>query len=88
MVLVMFGCGNMFLSEFKQRLHDLYIQEWRIKVDETSQHRLYKHMKENFEFEPYLHMINKGVRVSVTKIRLSSHLFLIERGSAGGKPEG
>jgi hypothetical protein len=69
-----------FLSEFKQRLHDLYIQEWRIKIDETSQHRLYKHIKENFEFEPYLHMINKGVRVSVTKIRLSSHLFLIERG--------
>ena len=26
-----------FLSEFKQRLHDLYIQEWRIKVDETNE---------------------------------------------------
>jgi len=74
-----------FLSEFKQRLHDLYIQEWRTKVEETSQHRLYKHIKENFEFEPYLHMIIKGVRVSVTKIRLSSHLFCSRE--AGGQPE-
>ena len=39
-----------------------------------------KHVKEKFEFEQYLNMPNKMFRIAITKVRMSSHIFLIERG--------
>ena len=71
---------NKFLREIKQRMNDMYLQEWLGKVNETSNGRLYKHIKEKFEFEKYLKMPNKTLRNAITKVRLSSHLYLIERG--------
>ena len=44
---------------------------------------LYKHVKLDFGFESYLCMYNSSLRVSITRLRLSSHLFLIERGRWG-----
>ena len=41
--------------------------------------RLYKSIKTNFEFENYL-LLPKFLRISISKIRLSSHVFFIERG--------
>ena len=32
-------------------MYDMYLQEWLGKVNETSDGRLYKHVKEKFEFE-------------------------------------
>ena len=72
-----------FVNVFKQRVHDVYLQEWRAEVDETSNLRLYKHVKLDFGFESYLCMYNSSLRVSITRLRLSSHLFLIERGRWG-----
>ena len=74
-----------FLSSFRQRLYDVYKQEWRTKVDETSQYRLFKHIKQEFGFEVYLNTFNKGIRINISKLRLSSHLFLIERGRWGNR---
>ena len=54
-------------------------------MNETSSNRLYKHIKENFIFEPYLNLINKAKRIHISKVRLSSHLFLVERGRWGTK---
>ena len=69
-----------FLTIMKQRMYDMYLQEWLGKVNETSDGRLYKHVKEKFEFEQYLNMPNKMFRIAITKVRMSSHIFLIERG--------
>ena len=73
-----------FLTMFKQRLQDMYMQDWRGEVSITSDHRLYKHVKDTFSFETYLNL-NKFLRNAITKIRLSSHLFLIERGRWGAR---
>ena len=74
------GNDRLFLSQFRQRLYDVYKQEWRIQISETSQHRLYMHIKQDFCFESYLSIVNKELRIHISKLRLSSHLFLVERG--------
>ena len=68
-----------FLRTFSQRIHDIYLQNWSAEVMDTSENRLFKHIKQNFCLESYLNMSNKGLRVAITKIRLSSHVFMIER---------
>ena len=77
------GNANVFLSLFKQRVHDMFLQGWREDVTNTSSLRLFKHIKTEFKFEEYLNLDNKSYRIAITKIRLSSHLFLIERGRWG-----
>ena len=77
------GDEKVFISMFIQRQKDMYHQKWRAEVNETSSGRLYKHIKEDFHFENYLNLNVKGWRVALTKVRLSSHLFLIERGRWG-----
>ena len=74
---------NYFLSQFKRRLTDMYLQEWHTQVEITSDNRLYKHIKSKFKIENYLKINNKSLRTSISKIRLSSHSFNIERGRWG-----
>ena len=72
-----------FLTSFKKRLIDIYLQLWTSQVHLTSDNRLYKHIKSEFVFESYLHINNRALRTALTKIRLSSHIFYIERGRWG-----
>ena len=44
------------------------------------------HLKQDFGFEKYLHIYKKAHIVAITKIRLSSHLFYIEKGRWGARP--
>ena len=71
---------NHFLRIFRKKLQDTFLQEWLGKVDTTSNGRIFKHLKHTFSYEPYLDMPNKYYRMAITKIRLSSHLFFVERG--------
>ena len=57
----------------------MYIQEWNDRVSNTTDGRLYKMIKDTFEFENYLHL-PKHLRNAISKIRMSSHIFFIERG--------
>ena len=50
---------------------------------ETSGHRLYKHIKTHFGYEAYLNFCALSTRVSLTRLRLSSHSFYVERGRWG-----
>ena len=77
------GNEKIFLEIFKERIYDIYRQNWRMDLDNTSDGRLYKYIKEEFEFEVYLNINNSSLRIATSKIRLSSHLFLIERGRWG-----
>ena len=74
---------EMVANEFEERVYDTYLQEWKAEVDETSTARMYKHVKFYFGFENYLNMYNAAFRVAITRIRLSSHLFHVERGRWG-----
>ena len=74
---------TIFLNSFKQRLKDIYMQNWWADIQTTTDNRLFKHIKTSFLFEPYLRINNRALRSSLTKIRLSSHTFLCERGRWG-----
>ena len=71
--------GDTFINVFEQRIKDIYLQDWHSEVMNTSSNRIFKHLKCNFGLETYLNMHNKAFRVAITKIRLSSHVFMIER---------
>ena len=49
-------CETSFLKEFRQRIHDTHLQEWHTELGLTSDFRLYKHIKQVFKFEDYLHI--------------------------------
>ena len=72
-----------FISLFKQRVRDIFVQDWAAQVALTSNNRLYKSIKHSFNFESYLNLNNRALRVAITKVRLSSHLFHVERGRWG-----
>ena len=73
-----------FIKWFRKRLSDVFIQDWHREVNLTSDGRLFRHIKHIFAYESYLNLNNRALRVSISKIRLSSHLFLVERGRWGG----
>ena len=92
----MTGFGNVWLDQyvqderefvyiFRQRVTDMYLQEWSANISLTSKNRIFPNIKTRFCFEPYLDMNNSCLRVAVSRIRLSSHMFLIERGRWGKK---
>ena len=95
-LLNMTGFGNVWLDQyvqderefvyiFRQRVTDMYLQEWSANISLTSKNRIFPNIKTRFCFEPYLDMNNSCLRVAVSRIRLSSHMFLIERGRWGKK---
>ena len=67
------------------RLQDMpmYLQEWNTSVSNTTDNRLFKQIKHVFGYESYLNINNKSVRIALSRVRLSSHLFMIERGRWG-----
>ena len=72
---------KVFIEEFRQRLQDCFTQKWRASLNESTDNRLYKHIKEEFQYEMYLSFIGYSkFRIALTRIRLSSHCFMVERG--------
>jgi len=71
---------RVFINTLQQRLIDIQLQFWVSEVNLTSDNHLCKHIKNQFVFETYLPLNDRALRTSLTKIRLSSHLFYIERG--------
>ena len=70
----------MFLATFEQRLKYEFIKKCFSDIRDSDRCRLYKEMKTVFECESYMNCnIRQNVRVCFTKLRLSSHKFLIER---------
>ena len=65
-----------------QRLKDIFHQESFAQMHEAgSKFRTYKHIKTEIGFESYLNLIpNEEERVALTKLRLSNHELMIEKG--------
>ena len=73
--------GARFVQLFEQRSMDMYMQSCHEDIQLSSRCRLYKELKDNHEMEPYLQRnINRALRITLTKLRLSSHKLLVERG--------
>ena len=70
-----------FLNMLKQRLQDIHIQECYSSIENNSRCMLYKHLKPVYSMENYLKCnYHRDFRQYLTKLRLSSHKFLVERG--------
>ena len=70
-----------FLHSLEARCKDMYMQQCLSNINASSRCRLYRNLKEDFKLAPYLRKNNyKDLPQCLTKIRLSSHKFFIERG--------
>ena len=70
-----------FIKLFEQRCADTHAHSCHGQIQQSSRCRLYKELKENHDIEPYLRRnISYTLRITFTKMRLSSHKLLVERG--------
>ncbi len=73
-----------FVSVFKQRIIDCFIQKWRGDIEASNVLTFYRHIKVNFEFENYLNVVkNDTLRKCLTRLLLASHGLRIETGRYG-----
>ena len=76
------GVGNVdvFLSTFKQRLNDNFIQNWHDRINGSSRANFYTVIAQ-FRFQTYLENINVFKYLqAMSKFRMSSHRLAIESG--------
>ena len=74
------GDEKNFLSLFKQRVNDHFIQNWHQRLNESSRALFYRQIC-IFQFQPYLEkVVHKKFRNAISKLRLSSHRLHIESG--------
>ena len=74
------GNEALFLSSLKQRLKDIFIQEWHTRLQETSRAIFYRNFT-NFGYKPYLDLLVSDIfRHSLTRLRTSSHRLEVEVG--------
>ena len=72
--------SNAFLSVFKQRINDIFMQNWRERLEESSRANFFKNIT-HFKLQPYLENINVCKYMqAVSKLRMSSHRLAIESG--------
>ena len=71
---------NMFKSEFKNRLVDVFKQEWKVSVEQCRKCILYKYIKTTFKFEQYLTKIPWSLCKYLVKFRTCNHKLTIETG--------
>ena len=63
---------------------DNFNQEWRESMQSNGVLTVYKHLKQQFEYEHYLDIVtNKSLRSCVTRMRVSGHKLRIETGRYG-----
>ena len=76
------GDVNMFLSVFKQRLTDNFIQGWNEEVSYSSRANTYK-LLAVFNFKLYLDFVTiKKFRYAFTRLRVASHRLEIEQNTS------
>ena len=81
------GDTNSFLSIFKQRIMDNYIQEWQSNVSDSPKLLSYKFYKYDFVLEHYLHIVDIiKYLIALSRFRWSNHKLEIEIGRHSGIP--
>lgn len=75
------GDPDIFIRLFKQRLRDIFTQDWRSRLESSPRARFYRDIKENFGLSFYLDNVTvKQHRVSLARLLVSSHFLHIETG--------
>ena len=70
-----------FLNAFEIRCRDIYSQQCLGEIRDSSRCRMYEEIKLSFSASYYVKFnIHKNLRICFTKLRLSSHKLLVERG--------
>ena len=78
-----FGIDKSFIVIFKTRIKDIFFQKNQVEINGLSINRLYRHL--NVESNRYLFSLpNDYIRIALTKLRLSSHHLMIEKGRWNG----
>ena len=72
-----------FLSMFKQRIIDCFLQELYTSKYNSSMLPLYHHVKDRFEYEHYLGIVPFDLRYFLLRLRVSSHSLRIQTGRYG-----
>ena len=72
-----------FCVQFRVRLIDTFVQLWNCDLRASRKLYFYKEYKTVFELEQYLNSLTTNQRVSLAKLRLSSHKLRIETGKYG-----
>ena len=83
-----YGCDinqpDLHTNDIKMTIEEKFVEGWRPRLQNSNRHpkvELYKELKSEFHFEPYLDLVREfKYRNTLTKIRSSSHLLEIERG--------
>ena len=81
-VWILQGVGNInnFISVFKQRLADNFIQNWQSRLAESSRAILYRTIA-TFQFQPYFDKVNVSKYLQAhSKLCMSSHRLEVEAG--------
>ena len=60
--------------------NQLFTEEWRRKLENSTKCDTYRLFKDNMKIEPYLYHRNRKERVAMTKLRVSDHKLAIEQG--------
>ena len=70
-----------YIALFKDRMQDIILQEYNHELNNVSNNRLYKHLDHDFFGKDYLRLFKQShLRIAISRIRLGSHNFMIERG--------
>ena len=70
-----------FIVLFERRIKDNFIQHCFADIEASTRCRTYKDIKSIHDIEPYLQRdIHSSIKSAFTKLRLSSHRFMVERG--------
>ena len=62
-----------FKSEFKQRLVDMFIQQWQAEIAENSQCTSYRLFKNTFKIEKYWSKLEPVHSINISKFRTRTH---------------
>ena len=71
---------NSFISEFKCRLVDNFKQEWYGKMNNSTVLDMYKVFKSCLEYETYLDLLPRRLRLFFVRLRVSAHPLRIQTG--------
>ena len=71
---------KLFINDFKCRLIDTFKQECLGNINRSSMLDMYRIFKTTFEYENYLDLLPKKLRLYFVKLRISVHLLRIQTG--------
>ena len=80
----MFPNHKWLVANVKQKLSDIFLNDWYCTVNESSKCKNYRLFKETFHFEPYLINTPKNLLRYVIKFRTRNSRLPVETGSWNG----